>query len=99
MNWILWIAVITAIVVAVVLLALGRGDGLAEDEPDDVIVRLPQGRPMVASDIDTLRLPLAVRGYQMAAVDEVLDRLAAELALRDAEIRQLRGEAAPSAEG
>lgn len=99
MNWILWLVVITAIVVAVVLLALGRGDGLAEEEPDDVIVRLPQGRPMVASDVDTLRLPLAVRGYQMAAVDEVLDRLAAELALRDAEIRQLRGEAAPSTEG
>lgn len=54
---------------------------------------------MIASDVDTLRLPLAVRGYQMAAVDEVLDRLAAELALRDAEIRQLRGEAAPSTEG
>ena len=47
---------------------------------------------MVASDVETLRLPLAVRGYQMAAVDEVLDRLAAELALRDAEIRQLRGD-------
>ena len=99
MNWILWLVVIAAIVVAVVLLALGRGDGLAEDEPDDVIVRLPLGRPMVASDIDALRLPLAVRGYQMAAVDEVLDRVAAELALRDAEIRQLRGEAAPSNEG
>ena len=99
MNWILWIVVITAIVVAVVLLALGRGDGLAEEEPDDVIVSLPQARPMIASDVDTLRLPLAVRGYQMAAVDEVLDRLAAELALRDAEIRQLRGEAAPSTEG
>ena len=98
MNWILWLIVITAILAAVVLLALGRGAGLAEDEPDDVIVRLPQGRPMVASDIDTLRLPLAVRGYQMASVDEVLDRLAAELALRDAEIRQLRGEAAPSTE-
>ena len=99
MNWILWLVVIAAIVVAVVLLALGRGDGLAEEEPDDVIVRLPLGRPMVASDIDALRLPLAVRGYQMAAVDEVLDRVAAELALRDAEIRQLRGEAAPSNEG
>jgi DivIVA domain-containing protein len=99
MNWILWLIVITAILVAVVLLALGRGEGLAEEEPDDVIVRLPQGRAMVASDVDTLRLPLAVRGYQMAAVDEVLDRLAAELALRDAEIRQLRGGAAAAPEG
>lgn len=91
MNWILWVVVITAIVLAVVLLALGRGDGLVDEEPDDVIVRLPEGRAMVASDVESLRLPLAVRGYQMAAVDEVLDRLAVEIALRDAEIRQLRG--------
>lgn len=90
MMWILWLVVITAILLGVVLLALGRGDGLVEKEPDDVLVRLPQERPMVASDVETLRLPLAIRGYQMAAVDEVLDRLAAEIALRDAEIRQLQ---------
>jgi DivIVA domain-containing protein len=90
MMWILWLVVITAILLAVVLLALGRGDGLAEEEPDDVVVRMPQERAMVASDVEALRLPLALRGYQMAAVDEVLDRLAAELALRDAEIRQLQ---------
>ena len=90
MMWILWLVVITAIVLAVVLLALGRGDGLVEEEPDDVVVRMPQERAMVASDVEALRLPLALRGYQMAAVDEVLDRLAAELALRDAEIRQLQ---------
>lgn len=90
MNWILWLIVITAIVITVVMLALGRGDGLAEEEPDDVIVRLPEGRAMVPADIETLRLPLAVRGYQMAAVDEVLDRLAIELALRDAQISELQ---------
>jgi len=92
MNWILWLIVITAIVVAVVMLALGRGDGLAEEEPDDVIVRLPEGRPMLPSDVESMRLPLAIRGYQMSAVDEVLDRLAAELALRDTQIRQLQGQ-------
>jgi DivIVA domain-containing protein len=90
MMWMLWLVVITAVVATVVLLALGRGEGLVEEEPYDVIVRLPDERSMVASDVETLRLPLAVRGYQMAAVDEVLDRLAAELALRDAEIRQLQ---------
>jgi DivIVA domain-containing protein len=88
----MWLIVVTALVAAVVLLALGRGEGLPEMEPDDVIVRLPQERAMVASDVETLRLPLAVRGYQMAAVDEVLDRLAAELALRDAQIRELHGD-------
>lgn len=96
MNWMLWLIVITAIVAAVVLLALGRGDGLADEEPDDVIVQLPHERQMTASDIESIRLPLALRGYQMAAVDEVLDRLAVELALRDAEIRQLHGESPTS---
>lgn len=98
MMWMLWLAVITAILLGVVLLALGRGDGLVAEEPDDVVVRLPESRSMVASDVQTLRLPLAIRGYQMAAVDEVLDRLAAELALRDAEIRQLQGQDAPRPE-
>jgi len=97
MMWILWLIVITAILLSVVLLALGRGDGLAEEEPDDVVVRLPVDRSMVASDVETLRLPLAVRGYQMAAVDEVLDRLAVELALRDAQIRELQGDGARGA--
>lgn len=97
MNWILWLVVISAILAAVVLLALGRGEGLADEEPDDVVTALPEGRRMVASDVDSLRLPLAARGYQMAAVDEVLDRLAVELAARDAEIRQLRhGAGGPS---
>ena len=95
MMWILWLIVITAIVITVVLLALGRGDGLAEEEPDDVVVRLPRERSMVAADVETLRLPLAVRGYQMAAVDEVLDRLAAEIALRDAQIQQLQDQNPP----
>lgn len=99
MMWILWLVVITAIGITVVLLALGRGDGLAEDEPDDVVVRLPHERSLVASDVETLRLPLAVRGYQMAAVDEVLDRLAVELALRDAQIQQLQGQDAVAPEG
>jgi DivIVA domain-containing protein len=98
MMWILWLIVITAVLLSVVLLALGRGDGLAEEEPDDVVVRLPAERSMVASDIETLRLPLALRGYQMAAVDDVLDRLAAELALRDAQIRQLQADQAPPPE-
>jgi DivIVA domain-containing protein len=97
MMWILWLIVITAILLSVVLLALGRGDGLAEEEPDDVVVRLPADRSMVASDVETLRLPLAVRGYQMAAVDEVLDRLAVELTLRDAQIRELQAQEAQEA--
>lgn len=87
--------VVTALLIGVVLLALGRGEGLATEELDDVVVDLPEDRPLVASDVESVRLPLALRGYRMAAVDEVLDRLAAELALRDAQIRDLQGRRSP----
>ncbi|HVQ88986.1 MAG TPA: DivIVA domain-containing protein [Actinomycetes bacterium] len=89
--WIVWIFVVSAVLLGVVLLALGRGDGLAEDELDDVIVDLPEDRALVASDVETLRLPLALRGYRMSEVDRLLDRLSVELATRDAQIRQLQG--------
>ena len=59
--WILWLIVITAILVGVVLLALGRGEGLAEEEPDDVVVRLPEVAQWSRPTSTTLRLPLAVR--------------------------------------
>jgi DivIVA domain-containing protein len=93
--WVLWLLVVTVLLIGVVLLALGRGEGLATEELDDVVVDLPEDRPLVASDVESVRLPLALRGYRMAAVDEVLDRLAAELALRDAQIRDLQGRRSP----
>ena len=96
--WVLWLIVITCLLTGVVLLALGRGDGLSDQELDDVVIDLPEDRVLLASDVESVRLPLALRGYRMAAVDEVLDRLAAELALRDARIRELeagRGLGAP----
>lgn len=87
--WVVWLLAVTAILVGVVLLALGRGKGLAEQDLDDVVVGLPEDRQLVAADVDSVRLPLAIRGYRMSDVDEVLDRLAAELAVRDATIREL----------
>ncbi len=45
-----------------------------------------------ARDVDAVRFGLGLRGYRMDQVDEVLDRLAAELDRRDALIRQLRAQ-------
>jgi len=87
--WVLWVIVVTALLTGVVLLALGRGDGLAVLDLDDVDIELPEGRAMAASDVESVRLPMALRGYRMAAVDELLDRLAGELASRDAQIQEL----------
>ena len=89
--WVVWVLVVAAVLAGVVLVALGRGDGLSPQELDDVIVDMPPERALDASDVASLRLPMALRGYRMADVDDVLDRLAAELALRDARIRELEG--------
>ncbi|WP_238335826.1 DivIVA domain-containing protein [Serinicoccus kebangsaanensis] len=48
--------------------------------------------PVDAAQVHALRFDQAVRGYRMEQVDEALQRLADELAERDAEIERLRGE-------
>ena len=50
---------------------------------------LPVDRPMGQADVAAVRLPLAPRGYRMSPVDDLLDRVGAELAARDARIREL----------
>ncbi|QKW24421.1 DivIVA domain-containing protein [Kitasatospora sp. NA04385] len=71
------------------VVALGGGGTLPEAEHDRLAVRLPQDRALSRTDVDELRLPMALRGYRMDEVDDVLDRLGAELSLRDARIAEL----------
>ncbi|MFF1413842.1 DivIVA domain-containing protein [Streptomyces sp. NPDC058289] len=87
------------VVVAGVTLAVAGGGSeavLPEAEPDRLSDALPENRPVVRADIDELRLPVAPRGYRMSDVDDVLERLAAELAERDARIAELTAAAAPA---
>ncbi|MFF1491090.1 DivIVA domain-containing protein [Streptomyces sp. NPDC058304] len=97
MFWFLLIALVV-VVAAVTLAVVGGGSEavLPEAEPDRVADALPESRPVVRADIDALRLPVAPRGYRMAEVDDVLERLAAELAERDARIAELTAAAAHS---
>lgn len=88
MFWFMLIALVV-VVAAVALAVLGDGGPLRDSTPDRLQDRLPADRPVVRDDIDALRLPTAVRGYRMLDVDEVLDRLGAELAERDAYIAEL----------
>ncbi len=99
MFFFLMIALVV-VVAAVTLAVIGGGSQavLPEAEPDRVADGLPQSRPVVRADIDALRLPVAPRGYRMAEVDDVLERLAAELAERDARIAQLTAGAAGPAD-
>ena len=112
MFWFVLIALV-AVVAVVALVVVGSSDGtsrtvhggLADVTPDRVTDTLPVDRPLGREDIEQVRLPLALRGYRMDEVDDLLDRLAAELAERDARISELEAalagarQAAPPAGG
>jgi DivIVA domain-containing protein len=81
---------ILAVVGLVAAVAAGRITG-GLDEPSSSLPGrgLPAGRVGV-DDLDRVRFSPALRGYRMDEVDDVLDRLAEELELRDEEIAELR---------
>jgi DivIVA domain-containing protein len=72
-----------------------RGDPLLAPAPPDRADLLLPARRLRADDVRAVRLSLAPRGYRMSEVDEVLDRLAGELADRDARIAALEGRRRP----
>ncbi|MEU5208257.1 DivIVA domain-containing protein [Streptomyces sp. NPDC020742] len=90
MFWFLLIAMVV-VVAAVTLVVVGGGDGggLRDSEPDRLYDPLPGDRPLARADVEAVRIPMAVRGYRMNDVDDVLDRLGAELAERDSRIAEL----------
>lgn len=87
-----WLQVLVAlgVVLATVLVAGGRGDGLGRLSPDRPPARLPADRSVQPEDVHALRLGVGLRGYRMVEVDDALDLLAGELARRDEEIARLR---------
>ena len=77
----------TALIIGVTLVLLaggvfvaaaGHGEGLAPREVDDPPVRLPE-QDVTGEDVRAVRLSTAMRGYRVAEVDEVLERLAREI--------------------
>ncbi|MCX4723973.1 DivIVA domain-containing protein [Streptomyces sp. NBC_01020] len=90
MFWFLLIAMVV-VVAAVTLAVIGGSDGavLSDASPELPVDPLPAARPVGRADIEALRLPMVVRGYRMSDVDDVLGRLGAELAERDARIAEL----------
>ncbi|HET6560971.1 MAG TPA: DivIVA domain-containing protein [Marmoricola sp.] len=78
MTW--FFAVLAVAVMGVVaVVSTGRGGELAEvfdDRPDS---RVPSDGPLTAEDLRRVRFSTAFRGYRVAEVDALLDRLTAEL--------------------
>ena len=82
MMWLFAVLIVLAMA-GVAMVASGRGGSMApayDDRPD---LALPEGRPLAAEDLRTVRFPLVLRGYRMSDVDAVLARLATELEDRD----------------
>ncbi|MEO3847422.1 DivIVA domain-containing protein [Streptomyces sp. B8F3] len=89
MFWFMLIAMVAVVAAVTVVLAGNGEEELTEPQPDRIHAPLPPDRPLGRADIDALRLPVALRGYRMDDVDDALDRVAAELAERDARIAEL----------
>lgn len=77
MIWFFAILIVLALG-GVAMLAAGYGDPLRDATRDLPTPRLPEDGPLSADDLRRVRFPLAFRGYRMADVDQVLDRLASE---------------------
>jgi hypothetical protein len=80
-----------AILVGVVVVAVGRGGELAIFRPD-----LPPQRPVFATgtDVAAFRPPPAFFGYSAPATDSALAQIAQAVAERDAELARLRAQLA-----
>ncbi len=88
-----------AVLAGVALTVLGRGGQLARFEADHPPLDLPDDRPVTGPDVSRVVLPLALWGYHVRAVDEVLRRVVAALAERDARIHDLEQRLAAAGAG
>ncbi|MET8683509.1 DivIVA domain-containing protein [Streptomyces sp. NPDC004732] len=88
----LFLVIALVVVVGAVTLAViggGESGALPDAAPERFTDPLPADRPLRRADVDAVRFPMTLRGYHMGEVDDVLGRLGAELAERDAHIAEL----------
>ena len=85
------LVVIVALLAAVGWIAVGGGGHMSEPVPDRPDLALPENGLLDRDHIDRVRFSVGVRGYRMDEVDDVLDRLAHEIEVREHRIAQLEG--------
>ena len=78
MMWFFAILIVLALG-GIAALAAGKGAPMAAVRPDRPRLDLPVEGPLRGADLRRVRFSLAFRGYRMAEVDELLDRLASQL--------------------
>jgi DivIVA domain-containing protein len=90
LGWVVAALVVGGVLFGVAAALTGRADDMADMPRDAAPPELPADRPLNGDDVRGLRFEMAFRGYRMADVDAVLDRVAEDIAWRDAEIARLR---------
>ncbi|HEY5788180.1 MAG TPA: DivIVA domain-containing protein [Microlunatus sp.] len=92
MEWFIAVVVVAALGVAAIVAAGGLGSMTAEPTRDVFRQDLPNDRALTGEDLQRLRFGVSLRGYAMSQVDDVLDRLSGELAVRDQRIAELEAQ-------
>jgi DivIVA domain-containing protein len=85
------LVVAVALLAAVGWLAVGGGGHMSEPVQDRPDLALPPDTLLARTDVDRVRFSVGARGYRMDEVDDVLDRLAVEIELRERRIAELEG--------
>ena len=89
MEWFIAVVAVAALGVAAMAAAGGMGQMSKEPVYDTYRQDLPTGGALTADELKNIRFGVTLRGYAMAQVDDLLDRLALEIAERDALIAEL----------
>lgn len=92
MVWVIGVIVVVTLAVAAWAASGGLGEMPAEPVRDVHRPTLPEHR-LAAEDLARVRFGVALRGYSMAQVDDLLARLVRELRERDDELTALRAQA------
>ena len=94
MEWFIAVIAVAALGVAAIAAAGGMGEMSKNPVHDTYRQDLPEAA-LTPADIGQLKFGIALRGYAMSQVDDVLDRLAREIAERDARIAELTSGSRP----
>jgi DivIVA domain-containing protein len=94
MEWFIAMIAVAALGVAAIAAAGGLGEMSKNPVHDTYRQDLPE-TALTPGDIGQLKFGIALRGYAMNQVDDVLDRLAREIAERDARIAELTSASRP----
>jgi len=89
MEWLIAVVAVAALGVAAMAAAGGMGQMSRDPVYDTYRQDLPTGGALTAEELRSIRFGVTLRGYAMAQVDDLLDRLALEIAERDALIAEL----------